>query len=48
MAFLVMGAASRKPVAIDEAGPIATSFPGFVPLMNGLGLSIGPAADRTG
>jgi len=48
MAFLVMGAASRKPVTIDEAGPIATSFPGFVPLMNGLGLSIGPAADRTG
>jgi 3-phosphoshikimate 1-carboxyvinyltransferase len=37
MAFLVMGLASEKPVAVDDAAFIATSFPGFVPLMRGLG-----------
>jgi 3-phosphoshikimate 1-carboxyvinyltransferase len=42
MAFLVLGAASRRPIGIDEGAPIATSFPGFVPLMNGLGLAIRP------
>lgn len=37
MAFLVMGLATKSPVQIDDARPIATSFPGFVPLMNRLG-----------
>jgi 3-phosphoshikimate 1-carboxyvinyltransferase len=37
MAFLVLGLATKSPVQIDDAGPIATSFPGFVPLMNRLG-----------
>lgn len=37
MSFLVMGLASDKPVAIDDAAPIATSFPQFVDLMEGLG-----------
>jgi 3-phosphoshikimate 1-carboxyvinyltransferase len=37
MAFLVMGLASQKPVAIDDATYIATSFPGFVPMMRSLG-----------
>ena len=37
MAALVMGLASEKPVAVDDAGFIATSFPGFVPLMQQLG-----------
>ena len=37
MAFLVMGLASEKPVAIDDATFIATSFPGFVDMMRGLG-----------
>jgi 3-phosphoshikimate 1-carboxyvinyltransferase len=37
MAFLVLGLATRSPVRIDDARPIATSFPGFVPLMNQLG-----------
>ncbi len=37
MAFLVLGLACRSPVRIDDASPIATSFPGFVALMNGLG-----------
>ena len=37
MAFLVMGLAATSPVEIDDARPIATSFPGFVPLLNCLG-----------
>lgn len=39
MAFLVFGLATREPVAIDDARPIATSFPDFVPLMRSLGAS---------
>ena len=41
MAFLVLGAASRKGIAVDDAQPIETSFPGFAALMNGLGARIG-------
>ena len=37
MAFLVMGLAGKKPVRIDDARPIATSFPDFIPLMSRLG-----------
>jgi 3-phosphoshikimate 1-carboxyvinyltransferase len=37
MAALVMGLASERPVAIDDGSFIATSFPGFVELMRGLG-----------
>jgi 3-phosphoshikimate 1-carboxyvinyltransferase len=37
MAFLVMGLASEKPVGIDDVSFIATSFPGYVPMMRGLG-----------
>ena len=37
MSALVMGLASDKPVAVDDAGFIATSFPGFLDLMRGLG-----------
>ena len=37
MAFLVLGLATSDPVRIDDARPIATSFPDFVPLMNRLG-----------
>jgi 3-phosphoshikimate 1-carboxyvinyltransferase len=44
MAFLVMGLATKKPVRIDDASPIVTSFPGFVALMRGLGASIEPVA----
>ncbi len=40
MSFLVLGMASRSPVAIDDAQPIETSFPGFAELMNGLGASM--------
>ena len=41
MAFLVLGMAARAPVAIDDAMPIDTSFPGFITTMNGLGARIG-------
>ncbi len=37
MAFLVLGLSANQPVAIDDARPIATSFPDFVPLMARLG-----------
>jgi 3-phosphoshikimate 1-carboxyvinyltransferase len=40
MAFLVLGLVARRPVQIDDAGPIATSFPGFIPLLRGLGGTI--------
>ena len=41
MSFLVAGLASDQPIAVDDAGPIATSFPDFVPLMTRLGAEIG-------
>ena len=44
MAFLVLGMASERPIGIDDGEPINTSFPGFVPLMNGLGAAIHPGA----
>jgi 3-phosphoshikimate 1-carboxyvinyltransferase len=37
MAFLVMGLASEKPVAVDDMSFIATSFPDFVQMMRELG-----------
>jgi 3-phosphoshikimate 1-carboxyvinyltransferase len=40
MAFLVMGLASERPVAIDDASFIATSFPGYTPMMRGLGADL--------
>ncbi|HTV46514.1 MAG TPA: 3-phosphoshikimate 1-carboxyvinyltransferase [Stellaceae bacterium] len=39
MAFLVLGLAADAPVRIDDARPIATSFPDFMPLMTRLGAS---------
>ena len=41
MSALVMGLASEKPIAVDDAAFIATSFPGFVELMRGLGANLG-------
>jgi 3-phosphoshikimate 1-carboxyvinyltransferase len=46
MAFLVMGMASRRPVGIDDAVTIDTSFPGFARLMNDLGGRISETAER--
>ena len=43
MSFLVMGLAAKAPVEIDNASMIATSFPTFFTLMNGLGARIDPA-----
>ena len=40
MAFLVMGLAAQNPVAVDDAQPIDTSFPGFTRLIRGLGADI--------
>ncbi|MBA3325987.1 MAG: 3-phosphoshikimate 1-carboxyvinyltransferase [Rhodobacteraceae bacterium] len=40
MAFLCLGLAARAPITVDDAGPIATSFPGFVALMRGLGAEL--------
>jgi 3-phosphoshikimate 1-carboxyvinyltransferase len=40
MSFLVLGMAAQKPVEIDDAEAIGTSFPGFVDLMNGLGAMV--------
>ncbi|MSO75272.1 MAG: 3-phosphoshikimate 1-carboxyvinyltransferase [Alphaproteobacteria bacterium] len=37
MAFLVLGLVSEQPITVDDGAPIATSFPGFVALMAGLG-----------
>jgi 3-phosphoshikimate 1-carboxyvinyltransferase len=44
MAFLVLGLASERPVTIDDAGPIDTSFPGFATLMRALGARLEEAA----
>ena len=40
MIFLVCGLAAKAPVAVDDGSPIQTSFPVFLPLMNGLGASL--------
>jgi 3-phosphoshikimate 1-carboxyvinyltransferase len=37
MSFAVAGLASRNGVVIDDMSPVATSFPGFVPLLRSLG-----------
>lgn len=37
MSFLVMGLNTQLPVAVDDTGFIATSFPDFMPLMQRLG-----------
>jgi 3-phosphoshikimate 1-carboxyvinyltransferase len=48
MSHLVMGLASEAPVSVDEPGMIATSFPGFVELMRGLGGAIAEAPGEAG
>lgn len=37
MSFAVLGLNARQPVTIDDARPIATSFPGFIAMMQSLG-----------
>ncbi|WP_022708032.1 3-phosphoshikimate 1-carboxyvinyltransferase [Paracoccus zeaxanthinifaciens] len=41
MSFMVLGLNAENAVGIDDAGPIMTSFPDFVPLMERLGASFG-------
>ncbi len=45
MAYLVLGLAAEKPVSIDDAAAIGTSFPGFLDLMMGLGADIAATGD---
>ncbi len=45
MSFLVLGLATKEPVAIDDIAMIATSFPDFVPLMETLGAQFEPAGE---
>ncbi|MFT3988911.1 3-phosphoshikimate 1-carboxyvinyltransferase [Aestuariivirga sp.] len=44
MSFLVMGLASAKETKVDDGSFIATSFPDFAGLMNGLGAKLAPAS----
>jgi 3-phosphoshikimate 1-carboxyvinyltransferase len=37
MSFLILGMVGERPIAVDDATAIATSFPDFMGLMNGLG-----------
>ncbi|WGM37339.1 3-phosphoshikimate 1-carboxyvinyltransferase [Caulobacter sp. NIBR1757] len=41
MSHLVLGLAAQGDIEVDEPGMIATSFPGFVDLMSGLGADVG-------
>jgi 3-phosphoshikimate 1-carboxyvinyltransferase len=45
MSFLVMGLAADEPVTVDDTRMIATSFPGFVAMMETLGGSFADASD---
>jgi len=40
MSALILGLVANNPVSIDDASMIATSFPSFFDLMNGLGANI--------
>jgi 3-phosphoshikimate 1-carboxyvinyltransferase len=48
MAFLTLGLGADRPVAVDDISIIATSFPGFRTLLQGLGATFGtPQAGRS-
>ncbi|MEO1539188.1 MAG: 3-phosphoshikimate 1-carboxyvinyltransferase [Pseudomonadota bacterium] len=40
MSFLCAGFAAKRPIKVDDAGPIDTSFPSFVDLMGDLGAQL--------
>jgi 3-phosphoshikimate 1-carboxyvinyltransferase len=40
MSFLCLGLSTARPVTVDDAGPVVTSFPVFEPLMRGLGAEL--------
>ncbi len=45
MSFLVLGLAAERPVTVDDAAPIETSFPGFADLMGDLGAKLVAGAE---
>ena len=45
MSFLVAGMAAKRPISVDDASPIVTSFPIFEGLMNGLGAALERVGD---
>jgi 3-phosphoshikimate 1-carboxyvinyltransferase len=45
MAFLILGLGADRSVTVDDAGMIATSFPEFRPLMEGLGAALAEPED---
>lgn len=45
MSFLILGLGCAAPVAVDDASPIDTSFPGFAAAMRALGADIAPATN---
>ncbi|MGX1098014.1 3-phosphoshikimate 1-carboxyvinyltransferase [Amorphus sp. MBR-141] len=47
MSFLVMGLATDEPVTVDDTRMIATSFPGFVAMMESLGGRFADTSDTT-
>jgi 3-phosphoshikimate 1-carboxyvinyltransferase len=48
MAFLTLGLGADRPVTVDDAGVIATSFPQFRSLMQGLGARFAAPEDVEG
>lgn len=44
MSFLILGLGADTPVEIDDGSMIATSFPNFVPMMQGLGANLSEGA----
>jgi 3-phosphoshikimate 1-carboxyvinyltransferase len=40
MSFLVLGISAASPVTVDDGSTIASSFPGFLKLMNSIGANI--------
>lgn len=45
MSFLCLGFGAQQPITVDDAGPVATSFPIFRDLMTGLGASFDETAN---
>lgn len=46
MAFACAGTVATHPLRIDNSGPVATSFPGFVDCLKNLGISIASREDN--
>jgi len=42
MSFAVLSLAAARPITVDDRAPIATSFPGFVPMMRAAGATEAP------